>query len=429
MKKKFRLVASLLFIIIGFTGCTSTPQSKQTRAIVEEIKSVSEGKSALAHLKYGGIKKQVEEQYKEGEEKATYKISLDRLDLSTVPAKEITVEEPEYDINTTSLEQHQKQYLKKIKAALNDYLEEAKDIERVKQDIKISVQKSNDEWKASITPAEIAVVISDIDKEIEAKAQEVMETRDGYLKLEHVEEMREQLLAAVEDKSFVEAVHIEDIQGNAKDGYSVTLSYPDPNEVYEKAVNTSYEAFKASDDLNTKEFELSELTSEMRKDIEEAVKSTDKKLTTTYKDDSSEFVKEIADVRQKALAEHLQKVNDEFITPVVEKPATSILSGGNTGQNIKISNTTDLLLFGDAYIAFYKIPGTDLEEEGTLALTAFIRAGETLNVRLPIGNYKLVEERGVTWYGAEVRYGPLGVSQTSKTLFDIRGNYTYTLEL
>lgn len=79
---------------------------------------------------------------------------------------------------------------------------------------------------------------------------------------------------------------------------------------------------------------------------------------------------------------------------------------------------------------FVRIVNKSTQQE---VLTAFIRAGETLNVEVPLGSCELRIANGKTWYGTGFLFGPnIGYSRSDKTLnFSENGyNYTgYTIEL
>ena len=70
-----------------------------------------------------------------------------------------------------------------------------------------------------------------------------------------------------------------------------------------------------------------------------------------------------------------------------------------------------------------------MSEEGTLTLSAFIRAGESQTIYLPTGNYKMIQAIGYTWYGEPLAFGPNGMYSQMDEVFDIKNNYDYTLTL
>lgn len=79
---------------------------------------------------------------------------------------------------------------------------------------------------------------------------------------------------------------------------------------------------------------------------------------------------------------------------------------------------------------FIKLVNTSTEEE---VLTAFIRAGETLNVDVPIGSCQLRFANGNTWYGVRFFFGPTTIFSKADTTFVFRQEGLrvagYTVEL
>jgi len=45
-------------------------------------------------------------------------------------------------------------------------------------------------------------------------------------------------------------------------------------------------------------------------------------------------------------------------------------------------------------------------ERGTPLLTVFIRSGQTVNVKVPLGSYRLKYASGTEWYGKQFLFGP-----------------------
>ena len=426
MKKRVWFVMSVLLVLFVLAGCGGTVPSQQTRAIEAEIKNISQNERSFAAVQRMGIKAQVQEQYQEGKTSTQYKLSLDRFDILGVDTSTLEIEEPTYDKNIDDVEVYVSAYMKKAQTAMEAYFNEGKDIAYIKQEIVVNVKEVDGEWTAEINPSEINIVVTEINHDIHSKAREMAEASEGYFQLQAVEDMRQKLREAIGDEDYAEAVYVESLSGS-REGYTITVSYPDPHEVYTKAVESSYATFQASGTLRTTAFTLEDLGEEMQADIQEALSVSDEMLSTTYESDASAFVAEVAEVRNQILNEHLAQVNVVFITPALDMPATSVLSGANSGQSVKMTNTTNAEMFEDVHITFYQLSGTDLEEEGTLALTVFIRKGETLTFYLPVGNYKLEQTRGSTWYGEEVKFGPYGLTDTSSTLIEIEHNYEYTL--
>lgn len=83
--------------------------------------------------------------------------------------------------------------------------------------------------------------------------------------------------------------------------------------------------------------------------------------------------------------------------PQQEQPETSILSGSGNGTVVYLEASIH-----PVYVKF-------LDSSDKAVVTAFIRAGETLEIQLPQGDYTLRYARGTVWYGAENLFGENGV--------------------
>jgi len=64
------------------------------------------------------------------------------------------------------------------------------------------------------------------------------------------------------------------------------------------------------------------------------------------------------------------------------------------------------------------------ESDGVEVMSIFIRAGETVEVGVPLGSYKAKTASGQTWYGDSIRFGPNTSYATLDTVlhFSIEGN-------
>ena len=428
MKKKVWLAASILLILFGLTGCKGSVPGQQTRAIIQEMNAISKEESSFAALQSTGIKEQIQEQYEEGKTSIQYHLSLNIFDVLGVDASSLVVEDLEYDVRTGNLEEYTLAYMENAQRAIEQYFNEEKDVELTQQELVVRLIKVEDEWKAEISPSEINIVVTNINRNIQTKAREIAETSEGYLQLETIEQMREQLREALGDESYVETVRVEDIQGDAQ-GYVLTVAYPDPNEIYTKAAESSYAMFQADEEFRVKHFDFETIIKMMQEEIQNALKTSEKMLHATYEKGSSDFIDQIAKERETILNEHLERVNTEFVTLELSMPKTGVLTGTNSGQLIRIKNTTDIFMFENVHIAFYRITGMDVTEEGTLALTAFMQKRESLTIHLPIGNYKVVQIRGATWYGEDVKFGPFGHEDTASTVLEIEDNHEYDLTI
>lgn len=83
-------------------------------------------------------------------------------------------------------------------------------------------------------------------------------------------------------------------------------------------------------------------------------------------------------------------------------------------------------------VEHYFIKVVDVLEENTVK-TIFIRSGNTIDTKLPLGSYRIKYATGKTWYGTEHLFGPETMySKANKTFIFTReanGYSGYTIEL
>jgi hypothetical protein len=118
-----------------------------------------------------------------------------------------------------------------------------------------------------------------------------------------------------------------------------------------------------------------------------------------------------------------QKCATEINKRVVKKqklPKSKVLSGKSRGSAITLKSKKGA---GSCHVTFTKAKG------GKKVLTAMVRNGKTLTVRLPSGKYNMRWGTGTTWYGNKYSFGPGGSYQKLKNSFTIRGNARYSITL
>lgn len=60
------------------------------------------------------------------------------------------------------------------------------------------------------------------------------------------------------------------------------------------------------------------------------------------------------------------------------------------------------------------------ESDGVEVISIFVRAGETVDVAVPLGSYRVKIAAGQTWYGDEIRFGPKTHYGKFSSIFDFR---------
>ncbi len=109
------------------------------------------------------------------------------------------------------------------------------------------------------------------------------------------------------------------------------------------------------------------------------------------------------------------------------RPGTKILKGGKSGVSVTINTGSG----SDRHVTFFKW------KSSKIVASAFIRAGKSLTMRVPVGSYRLVYAEGSSWYGSRYSFGPAGSYQQFKETWDasgpmkvvLRGNHRYTVTI
>jgi hypothetical protein len=120
-------------------------------------------------------------------------------------------------------------------------------------------------------------------------------------------------------------------------------------------------------------------------------------------DAGEQVPKQITDAEQRQL--ELEKFKSEH--PVLDLPITRVLQcsyiGGLAPFEIRTIDT--------GFHFFIKLENIASNKE---VLTAFIRSGESLKTKVPLGNYMLKYAIGKEWYGEENKFGPEPLTQYFK---------------
>ena len=103
----------------------------------------------------------------------------------------------------------------------------------------------------------------------------------------------------------------------------------------------------------------------------------------------------------------------------------------------KISDKRNLSLYNSPPLKISNAPGANTLlkliriSDASEVMSIFIRAGETVEVKVPLGSYKAKMASGQTWYGDAVRFGPNTSYATLDTVleFSIQGNQLLGHEL
>ena len=134
---------------------------------------------------------------------------------------------------------------------------------------------------------------------------------------------------------------------------------------------------------------------------------------------------DLGKVRSDAIAEALAELAKRTIEEQ-KRPGTGLLVKGKSGSQV----TVDVGSGADVHVTFFKWGSKKP------AVSAFIRKGKKLMMRLPPGNYRLVYATGDSWFGTKRSFGPTGryvefknKAGTKPAKIQIKRNWWYAYSL
>lgn len=253
--------------------------------------------------------------------------------------------------------------------------------------------------------------------------------------------------------SFLGLASLESVEPVGDGRFQVAVRHPDPKEAILHQVEQALKSFgsgKIWGKVDRSEFEARMASVELPAGF--ALTDTEAVVKLT----AGEGVYDIAQTLQANLAaqagryraevepgsfdrpDDLDKLRDEAIDGALKelakrtvgkqkRPGTTLLVGGKSGQQVTVRTGKT----GDLHVTFFKW-GSKKQ-----VVSAFIKSGKTLKLRLPRGNYRLVYASGSTWYGKKHSFGPTGSYREFKTSSSssgpmkiaIKANYTYTVSI
>lgn len=371
----------------------------------------------------------LEEQEKRQEE-YEYTIEVWRADVSKIPEAQLTVPEIPYTIDTDPMS-YWAEYSIALSDIIEDYIVTAETQELVKTQLTVKLTVVEKAWEAELLQADVRKLIDTYETEIEEKADGMAYDTDGYALLVFAEDVRYEMENVFTGTLYEDAWELKTVDQSG-DGYTVSVDYPDFTEQVNQAADESY-TFYADQGKRFSTLEQDTFFTKIRELVGNKKADAPKQSLTLELTEADGVVPELQSVKEglstlctEKAATMSEKANQELVHQPQDIPSSKVLSGNNSGQVITVKTSADLY---DLHITFYALSGTDLNEEGTKSLSAYIRAGETLNVYLPVGNYKLVQGHGDSWYGDELAFGPNGTYTVSDILITIEYNYEYTLTL
>lgn len=423
----------LLTLFIALGGCANTIVPDQVQAIETAIAQMAEQTEEFYYFEYDDLTPQVEaalEGQEKRQEEYQYTIDVYRTDVGKIPEDRLAVPEIAYTIDTDSMT-YWAQYSMALTDIIEDYIitAEPEDLVPVQLTVKLTlVEKA---WQAELLQADITSLCNTYDTEITDKADNMAYATEGYETLQFVEDIRTEIHGAASGTLYEGLWELDSVDRDG-DQYTVSVSYPDFTEQLNQASDQGYTYYADQGkrfttlDAGTVETKLLELLADKKAEAPKQSVTLELTDATAVSEEIGKVLETFNTLCTEKVTALTEKANQELVQKAQEKPASGVLSGNNSGQLITVKTSADLY---DLHITFYALSGTDLSEEGTKSLSAYIRAGDTVSVYLPVGNYKLVQGYGDSWYGDELAFGPSGTYTVSDILITIEYGYEYTLTL
>lgn len=91
--------------------------------------------------------------------------------------------------------------------------------------------------------------------------------------------------------------------------------------------------------------------------------------------------------------------NEEFSKPIVSKPTSGIYQ-----NHLHLENVAPLKIITKEGNGSYFMKIKD--DIGLTVMTIFINDGETVDIKVPLGTYKILSTNGEDWYGQDYLFGP-----------------------
>lgn len=435
MKKRITVILAAAAVVLC-TGCGSFTARSHAKAIDEQFEKMIQESGQFCHFTCDGLSKQLKEQKQDGNKKdqASYTVTVTVPDITRIEHKAVTVKAPEVDINEPNMEGFSQDYITAAKEVLEKHVVDNGDLAGQEKKLKVTLQKKDNKWTAQLDAADVDLLKGGITEGMDSKAEELMLASLEYSKVKIASSKEQYLQTAFPESAYRASVRLEDIAPKDGGGYLVKVCYADPEKVYATVFDSCYKDYEKKGKVLYTALDAAAISQPIADKIPGAVEKAgnDQQGTFTVSEEYATdeemkaLEKKIVDVRSEKMQSTLKKINKKCVIPEKKLPKTSVVSGKNSGQSITVKSKKAV---GDRFVTFYKISGKNLDDKGKKVLSAMIRAGDSLTVRLPSGNYKMIQGSGEKWYGEKKAFGPSGYYQQTNQVLEVKSNYSYTLTL
>jgi len=276
---------------------------------------------------------------------------------------------------------------------------------------------------------------NDIKTVVDGMVNSLLSSCDGYtqnLRLSSAADARFTLLKSLFGGDYAALTNVLSVSDNKDGTYTLSLSYPDPYDVFAALAQQYYDSFNQPfyGDARTAVLSADDLsgvgTADMATAYGDVIFAFDETSGAFSLSDASAVETQIASAKSESEAAATSRVNEEWRVPEVEAPSNGAILEGTTGGN-QIVFVSDVSLGKYYYVRFYLLPGDDADEEGTLAAGVFIVGGKKATIHLPSGYYSITCYVGDAWYGLDALFGPDGTSFDGGNAVRSRSGYINTI--
>ncbi len=426
-KRVFPLLAAVAAV---FCCAACGEPSHQAEAIGQAVVAYSD-----YYIEVSDLTRQVREQFTAGSASAdavTYQIVARVPDYTAFDLGRITFSAPEPDFENADIDEYMADARLALRKELETYALENNVETTVEIPVEFEVVRGAGSWNAILTSTSRMTVSDTVDAMIDQLLSSYPDISENADRIS-VAQAKDSLFADVfGGGDYAALAAVGDVERQDGGTYRMTLSYPDPAEVYgalgEAYVTSFNQPFfgepavvsLTADDLRSID------TSGMRTVESDAVVSLDEATGECTLVDASDIAGRIAAAKADAEQSASEQVNAAWFVAAQDIPSSgAILEGKSTGNKIIFIASAD---YGDYfYVRFYKLTGDDVTEEGTLQLGVFIQGGHRASFNLPSGYYRVSCEIGSTWYGLDYRFGQDGSTLSGDNAVRSRSGYINTI--
>lgn len=416
-------ITAMLFL----TGCGT--QDQHARAIQTAIEGYTD-----YYIEVYDLTGQVKEQYKQSgasQGAIDYTITVDIPNYSAVDPDSVGFTAPAPDYAAMSATQYRAAAAASLRASLEAYALGNVFSTYVELAATFSLTETGSGFSAAMSQTSR----NDIGTVVDGMVNSLLSSYDDYtqnVRLSSAADARFTLLESLFGGDYAELTNVLSVSGNEDSTYTLSLSYPDPDDVFAALAQQYYDSFNQPfyGDARTAVLSADDLggvdTADMATAYGDVIFAFDEASGAFTRSDASAIETQIASAKSESETAVTARVNEEWRVPEVEAPSNGAILEGTTGGN-EIVFVSDASLGKYYYVRFYLLPGDDADEEGTLAASVFIVGGKKATLHLPSGYYRIACYVGDAWYGLDALFGPDGTSFDGGNAVRSRSGYINTI--